>query len=188
MKIKPSAQPGRVLIEIDRKDETMMARGLPSLFRLKKILVPTDFSECSRKALQYALPFARQFGASITLLHVVQINYSGAEFAPVDYPLLERQMLETGEKQLGELGRITLPEDVLGHTVVRLGRPALEIAETAKKEEIDLIIMSTHGRTGLKHVFLGSTAENVVRHAPCPVLTVREHEHEFVRPSAGAEA
>ena len=63
---------------------------------------------------------------------------------------------------------------------MRTGRAASEIVEVAKERNTDLIIISTHGYTGLKHVFLGSTTENVVRYAPCPVLTVREHEHEFV--------
>jgi universal stress protein A len=74
-----------------------------------------------------------------------------------------------------------LPGDLNKTTLLRSGRPAYEIVEAAKRLDTDLIIISTHGHTGLKHVFLGSTAENVVRYAPCPVLTVREHEHEFVK-------
>ena len=72
------------------------------------------------------------------------------------------------------------PENVRGQALVRLGQPHREITEAAKELHVDLIVLATHGYTGLKHAFLGSTAERVVRHAPCPVLTVREREHDFV--------
>lgn len=187
MKVKPSKKPGQVIVELDRKDSPMLAESgrsaaAPLEFKLKKILVPIDFSECSRKALQYAVPFAKQFGASLTLLHVVHINYAGAEYGPIDFPLLERQLQENGEKQIAALVKKHIGDQVPAETLVRTGRAASEIVEAARELDIDLIIISTHGYTGLKHVFLGSTTENVVRYAPCPVLTVREHEHEFVTP------
>ncbi len=184
MKVKPSQKPGQVIVELGSKDEPILAESgqtrAAAAFRLKKILVPVDFSACSEKALQYAIPFARQFGASMTLVYVVHLNYTGAEYGPIDFPLLEQQLQENGEKQLAALVKNQIRDQVPAETLVRTGRAASEIVEVAKERNIDLIIISTHGYTGLKHVFLGSTTENVVRYAPCPVLTVREHEHEFV--------
>ncbi|MHB8519465.1 MAG: universal stress protein [Limisphaerales bacterium] len=89
-------------------------------------------------------------------------------------------MSESSEKELAALARAVIGGQVPAQALVRTGRPVQEIVEAAKQLEIDLIINSTHGRTGWKHVFLGSTTESVVRAAPCPVLTVREQEHEFV--------
>lgn len=153
----------------------------PSPFSIHRILVPVDFSECSRKALRYAIPFATQFGASLTLLYVTQINYAAGEFGMVDTPLMEGQVREAAEKAMAKLLREEIGDTVPATQQTRLGRPASEIAAAAKEMDADLIIISTHGHTGLKHMFLGSVTENVVRIAPCPVLVVREEEHEFLR-------
>lgn len=186
MKVKPSKAPGNVLVELGPKDENILSEHMPgapgaTVFKLSKILVPVDFSECSKKAIQYAIPFARQFGASITLLHVVQINFVGGEFGSIDYPLLETELKESRTKMLDTLLRDEIGETAPAQAIMRTGQPLSEIVRAAKELDVDLIIISTHGHTGLKHVFLGSTAESVVRYAPCPVLTVREHEHEFIK-------
>lgn len=181
MKIRPAREPGRVVVETSTKDETLLAKAAAAgPFKLKHILVPIDFSDCSRKALRYAVPFARQFGASLTLLNVVGVNYGGGEFGAIDFATLEKQMAESAADQLKRLLEEEVPADVPADAVVRIGHPASSIADTARQRNTDLIIISTHGYTGLKHILLGSVTENVVRHAPCPVLTVREHEHEFV--------
>jgi nucleotide-binding universal stress UspA family protein len=186
MRIKPATKRGQVVVELNPKDESILGVGQnaynePTPFKLKKILVPIDFSGCSKKALQYAIPFARQFGASLVLLHVVQVNYAvGGEFAAMDYPLAEKELRDFSEKQLAVLAREEIPAGVPAATAVRTGVPVQQIIEAARELEIDVIILSTHGHTGLKHVLLGSTAENVVRRAPCPVLVVHEQEHEFI--------
>jgi len=149
-------------------------------FKLKKILVPVDFSDCSIKALQYAITFAHQFNCSLTLIHVVQLHYGGALYGPLDFPLLEQDFQSESKKHLMELSKKHIQGKVPAKTVSRAGRPATEIAKAAKELHIDLIILSTHGYTGLAHAWMGSTAENVVRHAPCPVLTVREKERDFI--------
>jgi nucleotide-binding universal stress UspA family protein len=152
-----------------------------SPFKIRNILVPVDFSDCSKKALQYAVAFARQFNAALTLLYVAPTYYLNGEFAGgIDLARLEKELREAGEQQLADWVVREVDEFVTTKTVVRLGRPAEAIADAARQLEVDLIILSTHGRSGLKHVFLGSVAENVVRHAPCPILVVREHEHEFI--------
>ena len=156
------------------------------LFRLKKILVPVDFSDCSKKALQYAIPFVRQFAAELILLHVAQRYLPSGELASLSTEFMQRELCDTGEKGLAALQQ-SLAADVPCKTVLRVGQAHTEIIDAARELEVDLIILSTHGRTGLAHVFLGSTAERIVRHARCPVLIVREREHEFVEtPSAEA--
>lgn len=179
------------MVTMDRKDEHLLESSerlqpAPIPFRLKKILVPIDFSGCSKKALQYAVPFAKHFEATLCLLYVVQINYAYGEFGALDYSLLEKQMRESGAKQLAGLAESEIGAAAPVETVIRTGTSAVrEIVAAAKEGECDLIIISTHGHTGLKHVILGSTSENVVRHAPCPVLVVREQEHEFIAGGKG---
>lgn len=175
-----------MVVELKHSDEHLLEESAASesirkLFQLKKILVPIDFSDCSRKALMYAFPLARQFGASLTLLHVVYANYAYGEYAGCDFKQLESQLLENGRKDLAEFAKREVAGPVSCATDVRAGRAADEIVLAAREDGVDLVIISTHGRTGLAHVFLGSTAEEVVRRAPCPVLTVREREHEFIR-------
>ena len=151
-----------------------------SPLRLRKILVPLDFSDCSLKALKYALALARQFGGELTLLHVVEAAFYATDpsLAAPMYP--EEEMRLFAEKKLAMLARSALGDQVPAALLVRLGQPVVEISALAREANIDLIVISTHGNTGLKHFLLGSVAENVVRHAPCPVLVVREHEHEFL--------
>ena len=181
MKIKPTNEPGSVLVALGPKE-----RQLPEssgtrarLFNPKKILVPVDFSECSNKALQYALPFAKQSNASLVLLYVVQPYFPVPDITTVDWDLIHAGLREGGETQLAKL-RESLEKAVKAETFVRTGNAAIEILKAAKELEIDLIILSTHGHTGLAHVFLSSTAERVVQRASCLVLVVREREHDFV--------
>ena len=150
----------------------------PRVIQLKNILVPLDFSEMSLKSLQYATPFAQQFGAKLTLLHVVQ---------PVDEAVrLESPAFFASEhtaglqKQLEDIRATKIPADVPVDLTVRHNFVFDGIVEVAREIHADLIITTTHGYTGLKHLMVGSTAENIVRRAPCPVLVVREVEHDFV--------
>ncbi len=137
------------------------------------ILAPVDFSEFSNRALQYALTFAEQFNASLLLLHVV-------EAFPIDYMLGIKSAKETNEWQLKQ-ARTRLRElsakcvgdrAIATEMVVKFGKPFQEIANVARDHGVGLIILATHGYTGLKHIQLGSTAEMVVRYAPCPVLVL----------------
>lgn len=156
----------------------------PSL-QVQTILVPVDFSACSGRALTYAIAFARQFKASITLMHVVELNYMGTGLGEIEVPLLENELRENASRQLDRLLETVVREGVTAEAQIRLGRPWHEMTEAARTMGADLVIMGTHGYTGLKHVLMGSTAERVVRHAPCPVLIVREREHEFLQPQPG---
>jgi len=148
--------------------------------RLQSILVPTDFSEPSAKALHYALALAKQFDAKITLLHIVEPIGATPDFAYNPLVLETETVMASARKQLHRLiEKEGIRPALIKSTVVRNGVPFHEIAQAAATLKIDLIVISTHGYTGLKHVLLGSTAERVVRHAPCPVLVVRKEERDF---------
>jgi nucleotide-binding universal stress UspA family protein len=181
MKVKPAKHSGEVILEVNRRDEPLLTAAAASPFRLKNILVPIDFSDCSKKALQYAIPLAKQYDAAITLLYVLpRAPYMGGEYGAIDYPSFENEMIENAEKELSKFVVDEVQGAVRNEAFVRTGSPAAEIVEMARSQPSDLIVVSTHGRSGLKHVLLGSVAEHVVRSAPCPVLVVRENEHEFL--------
>jgi universal stress protein A len=154
---------------------------VPQILHLKKILVPTDFSETSKKAVQYALRFAEQFGCEIALLYVVEpaTPVIGAPLAVE--PVTEKDELSMAEKELAVLAAESHTNGA--HSVssfVRVGHAPNEITKVARDLDVDLIIIATHGYTSWRHLCMGSTTERVVRTAPCPVLVVREKEHEFV--------
>lgn len=185
MKIKPAEKNGGVIVEQGPKEAQLPPLGgeettpaLPS-FKLKQILVPVDFSECMEKALLYAVPFARQFDATLTLLHVVEPPYLPASEMGV---LVDVETQDDSRKELEAL-RTQLAAVVRCHTVIRKGSAQVEIIDAAKELGSDLIILSTHGRTGVERLLMGSTVEKVVRRAGCPILIVRPHEHDFITES-----
>lgn len=184
MKAKRSGSAGEVTLELNRRDEPLMAAAtraaVTSPLKLQRILVPIDFSNCSKKALQYALPMAREHQAELTLLYVVPPAYGAGEYGGIDYAQLEASMKDGGEKELAKLTASEVGNQIPTNRLVLVGSPAREIVETARSMPADLIVISTHGRTGLKHVFLGSVTEHVVQRAPCPVFVVREREHEIL--------
>ena len=148
------------------------------MFKLKNILVPIDFSKISEKALEYAVPLAKQFDAKITLLHAIE----PAPY-PVDLtylPMSEGVWIGPVKKELDTLAKKAIEPEILKEVLVAVGTAFEVITNVAHDCQADLIVITTHGYTGIKHVFMGSTAERVVRHAPCPVLVVRKCEHQFV--------
>ena len=154
---------------------------VPSFLRLKKILVPVDFSDFSVKAAKYGARFAEQFGATLLLTHVVEpVRYPESVLIPPEMEEANRERLQLARTALAEFTKRQISTDLTTETLVRLGHPVDQIVSAAKEFDADLIIVGTHGHTGLKHLLLGSVAERVVRLAPCPVLTVREREREFV--------
>lgn len=155
------------------------------MIRLARILYPTDFSDLSLVALKYAKSFAEQYKARLHCLHVVDEAYQywmtmGPEGVPMGPDM--HQMLDIAERQMKEFVSEHLEDHPRIITRVITGKPFVEIIRYAREEDIDMIVIATHGRSGLKYVMLGSVAERVVRKAPCPVLTVRSGEHEFVLP------
>jgi len=154
--------------------------------RISKILYPTDFSEVTLHALKYARELAGTFDAQLYCVHVVDEAYQywtamGPESVPVG--VAAEDLLSLAE---GHMQRFA-DEHLVGLkyapvTKVLVGAPFREIIAYARENTVDLIVLATHGRGGLSWVLMGSTAEKVVRKAPCPVLTVRHPEHEFVMP------
>jgi len=191
MKARPNPKTGAVTLELTDRDEPMLdaaARaGTTSPFEIKRILVPIDFSDCSKKALAYALPLARTHGAKLTLLYVVPPNYGTGEFPLADLALMEASLREGGQKELDQLIKTEVQGEVRADTRITVGSPAREIVSVAQNLPADLIVISTHGHTGLKHVFLGSVAEHVVQRAPCPVFVVRESEREILNARSAAK-
>jgi nucleotide-binding universal stress UspA family protein len=149
----------------------MPAEGSPSP-RSVRILVPVDFSKPSQGALAAAAAFARRYGGRITLLTVVELPPLPQLLVEVDLANLPIHAAPVKSRLLA-LGRRHVDPAHLETAVVKFGRPFEEILSTARLLRMDLIIMATQGHTGVKRVMLGSTAERVVRLAPCPVLTVR---------------
>ena len=142
---------------------------------ISHILVPVDFSAHSILSLEYAVALARRFHASLELLHVVDDPATAAwaaEGAVLDVTGIRAALVDDAERQLAEY-RTREGLDVPAITTVRIGSPASAIVEHAQAVGTDLIVMGTHGRNGLAHLFLGSVAERVLRHASCPVFTVR---------------
>ena len=156
------------------------------MITLKNILVATDFSEPSDAALTYGRALARHFQATLHVVHVVGHVSSavyGAEGFATSMPELQQEIENAARKQLDDL-LVDNDEQPLPtrRVLATSNAPALAIVEYAGREHIDLIVTGTHGRGAVSHLLMGSVAERVARTAPCPVLTVRHPEHEFVVP------
>src|SRR6266545_1024272 len=163
-------------------EPTEVVELVPQILDLKKILVPIDFSETSKKAFQYALRFAEQFDCEITLIHVVEriSPMVGGPLAFETFPQPQDDSIAAKKELAGLAARSrTNGSDSISSTI-RTGHPPNEITKAAKDLDVDLIVIATHGYTSWRHLCIGSTAERVVRTAPCPVLVVREKEHEFI--------
>lgn len=174
------------------------------MIALTRILVPTDFSESAAAALRYGVAFARAFHARLDLLHVAGrrdlediLEGERVVHALTDGPGEVRgvdpsDILHDAERQrLATLLTETEQRDLQTQYVLRVsesGGPYGEIVRYAVEQDIDLIVMGSHGHGGVAHLLMGSVAEKMVRKAPCPVLTVRHPEHEFVLPDIGDRA
>jgi nucleotide-binding universal stress UspA family protein len=143
---------------------------------IKKILVPIDFSDYSRKALEYSVDFAKQFNAKITLIYVIEpiVYPADLSLGQMVLPTPPTDYTEKSKKELKQLAEEIIGEKLNYEIEIRTGKPFIEIIDTAREIDADLIIIATHGHTGVEHLLFGSTAEKVVRKAPCPVLTLRE--------------
>ena len=150
--------------------------------KLRRILVPTDFSKPSIKAIRYAVRFAEQSGATILLVYVFEpfTFIHDLENFPLAIP--EMELARLAKEKLVGVATSEIEKLASVKVEVRFGKPFREIASMASETDADLIVIATHGHTGINRMLLGSTAELVVRHAPCPVLVVRDHGREFVQP------
>jgi nucleotide-binding universal stress UspA family protein len=143
---------------------------------IARILVPVDFSAHSDRAIEYAISMGKHFGAIVELFHVVEDPFEaggwGSEMYMADLDGIRAHALKEARTRIERCRLAVQAGDVPTTTAVQLGHVANTIVEHAKAVHADLIVMGTHGRTGLAHFIIGSVAERVVRLAPCPVLTV----------------
>ena len=152
--------------------------------RLQKILLPIDFSNHSAAATKYACELATKFDAELHLLHTLEQHIASTPEFGMGLAL-PRYINESRAAAEKALAGVLDPKWSAGRTVIQAvieGTPKVEIIRYASRQNIDLIVLSTHGRTGLPHLMMGSVAESVVRTSPCPVLTVRPEGHQFVMP------
>jgi nucleotide-binding universal stress UspA family protein len=173
--VRYSPCPVLVVRPVDRKKKAgkngkITQRGLS----FGKILVPIDFSDCSMKGLAYAKALAKQFGSKLVLLHSVALQYyiTSDEYARYDLPLLTQHAEKAARNQMRNLIEKTNWDGIEVESLLQIGHAGQQICYRAKDRGADLIVTSTHGTTGLKHVLIGSTAEYVARHASCPILVV----------------
>ena len=159
------------------------------MIALENILVATDFSEAADAALAYGRALARNFGATLHVLHVaddIYVRLGGDAYVAV-LPELQRDVEEAARKRLAELLVDDDPDPLpTKPVVVTASASALAIVDYARNSAIDLVVVGTHGRGAVAHLLMGSVAERVVRTAPCPVLTVRHPERDFVTPDLPA--
>ena len=161
--------------------------------KLTRILAPTDFSNFSGFALEWAAYLAQCMKADLVLLHVILeeegkiVEEIVGEGAVVHIPKgIREDVVKDRQKKLKDQYNMVVSHEIKSilrvEEITRIGVPFLEIIKVSKEKEVDLIVMGTHGRTGLAHVLIGSVAEKVVHHAHCPVLTVKHPQYKFIAP------
>jgi len=155
------------------------------MIRIDRILVPTDFSEFSRPAVNYAVAMAERFAAQLHILHVVpdpaMLVPDAAVFTVESMQAQSEKLVADAERMLQQIPEPSVVVQSITRAV-RVGAAFMEIIEYAQSQQIDLIVIGTHGRSGFAHILMGSVAERVVRKAPCPVLSVKPEGHQFVSP------
>ena len=153
--------------------------SVPAIPPLRHLLVATDFTTEARKALSYGVALAREFGAALHVVHVVP-TILPADVSHLSVLGQEKALREAAEREMHRLRTTEIPADLPVHTTILSGNPFVEIGEEAERLCAGLIIVSTHGYTGLRYLLLGCTAQRIVQHARVPVLVVRDHETEFL--------
>lgn len=148
----------------------------------KKILCPVDFSQFSQEVVDYAVDLAIKYGAELHIIHVIpnMTYFTPYEsfLTPENLVAIEKHIQDQVENDFEKV----LKQNVPAKKVIRTGVPFVEIIDYAKSESIDLIVMGTHGRSGIEHILIGNVAEKVVRKSPCPVMTIRPKGKEFKMP------
>ena len=146
-----------------------------------KILIPTDFSESAENASLYALSLAEKYGSKIYVAHVIE-PFTYTSDLGIDMGDQYQVMEATAKKFLDDIVTSIKEKHIDVEGILLSGEPFVEIIKYVKQEQINLIIMATHGRSGIEHILLGSVAEKVVRKSPCPVLTVKKAGQTFSLP------
>jgi nucleotide-binding universal stress UspA family protein len=166
-----------VVAPLRRRVSNFSSGPIQQPMQIRTILLPTDFSECGNYALSYAASLARTFKASIICINVIEpivptVGYSGMT-EPLPIADITEQLEDSAERELPKLAECDECSGIDVEELVVHGEAASEIVRVAKERDVDLIVIASHGRTGLGRILFGSTAESVVRHASCPVLVVK---------------
>jgi len=152
-------------------------------YDIKRILVTTDFSDYSKYAFKHAIAISEKFNAELIFIHVIQPTITPADYTWVGpIPNIPEEHETHCRESLNRMIKELIPEKINTEILINYGAPFREIIDAGRKQNIDMIIMATHGLGGLSHVLFGSTTEKVVRKSPCPVLTIRHPEHKFEMP------
>jgi nucleotide-binding universal stress UspA family protein len=143
---------------------------------IKKVLVPIDFSDYSKNSLRYSINFVKCFNAELLMIYVVEPVIYPPDFSmgQIAVPSVDLELDRRASEELNKLAVTEIPRDMKVRTIIKSGKPFVEIIETAAEENVDLIIIASHGHSGVEHILFGSTADKVVRKAPCPVLSLRD--------------
>ncbi len=153
------------------------------MINIKNVLCPVDYSVYSEKALHYAIEFAEKYQAKLYLMHVLDIRFYDINDPDLyNINIVDKETIEKLRARLLKCVSEETKGKISVEAIVIQGVPFTEIITAARDYKIDMIVIGTHGRTGLSHAIMGSVAEKVVRKSPCPVLTVRHPEHDFVMP------
>ncbi len=152
------------------------------MINLKKILCPIDHSDCSKDALRYAVSFAMKDKCKLYLLHKIDIRSFDENMDTISKQIPDEETLEQLRTKLLDCIPEEIRDDMDVEAIVIQGIPFAEIISTAREKNIDMIVIGSHGRSGIAHMMLGSVSEKVVRKAPCPVLTIRNPDQKFVMP------
>src|SRR3989338_7905930 len=146
-----------------------------------KILFPTDFSESAENASRYALSLAKKYGSKVYVIHVIEPFTYTTEFG-LDFSAQLKEMEASARRLLDDVAASIKKTNLDVESALITGEPFVEIIKYARKEQVDLIVMATHGRSGIEHMLMGSVAEKVVRKSPCPVLTIKKSGQTFTMP------
>jgi len=155
------------------------------MINIRTVLCPVDYSIYSEKALNYAIEISLKFQAKLYLLHVLDIRFLDAnnpELPTLHTANITNETIDALKSRLLKSVTEEIKGKISVEAIVIQGIPFTEIIKASKEYNVDLIIIGTHGRTGLAHIIMGSVAEKIVRKAPCPVLSIRHPEHDFIKP------
>ena len=150
------------------------------MIAVEKVMAPVDFSKESLLAVKFAASLVQQYRAKLYVMHVLQPLHPRLRGYMEDFLEIQEKMVLEAEKDVKKIVPAKIRESIRVETVVEVGNPHHAIVEKAKELEIDVLVIATHGRTGFSHVLIGSVAEKVIRHAPCPVFVVRDPKDKFV--------
>lgn len=149
---------------------------------IRTILYPTDFSEYAEIAIPYVVDFAKKFDAKVVLMHAIAPFHPAQFDTPVNLKALEEGFADEAKKRIDEVAGRLAKQEIEVRSVIESGTPFLEIIRSVREHDADMIMMGSHGTGVFRHLLLGSTAERVARKSPCPVMTIRDPNHQFVLP------